>query len=388
MPVEAPTDGAWSSLLWRPLEINHLDPVEVSLSSRLRESAVNHIAGSSSAQYVLCWNKFTAWCRERREPRCPLPASEVTVALYLQYVADSATSFSAVKSASAAIAYFQRINLYSHEPTMGQLASFVRNAAMRRLGLAPRARKAPFTWDDILRFARQRLTSDDPPYCYLVVVTLCAVSFGGMCRFSDAASLRISSVVFAADFKSVTLSFVKRKNDQYRQGSKVTVSSSGDNCCCPVALLQRLCTWTRSSSSDLLFQGFDGSLVRRFPERSTPIGSAIAYPQFRRYLSQWFAPVLGLSPGAFLKEFGSQSGRSGGASAAANAGVPWERWGQHGSWQSVSAQRAYMQLSDENILGVSQTIMTPRPEDRQVSDESSEEVDGVDNPHNPFVWHE
>ena len=310
------------------------------------------------------------------------------MALYLQHVADSANSFSAVKSASAAIAYFQKINLYTHEPTMGQLASFVRNAAMRRLGLAPRSRKTPFTWDDILRFARRFLTSDSPPYCYLVVVTLCAVSFGGMCRFSDAVSLRISSVVFDADSKSVTLSFVKRKNDQYRQGSKVTVSSSGDNCCCPVALLQRLCTWTRSSSSDLLFQGFDGSLVRRSPECSMPIGSAITYPQFRRYLSQWFGPVLGLSPGAFLKEFGSQSGRSGGASAAANAGIPWERWGQHGSWQSASAQRAYMQLSNENILEVSQTIMTPRPEERLDIDDTSEEVDVINNPHNPFMWHD
>ena len=141
MPVGAHNDIVSSSLLWRPLEINVLDPVEVLLSSRLRESVVNHVAGSSSAQYVLCYNKFTAGCRERREPRCPLLASEVTVALYLQHVADSAVSFSAVKSASAAIAYFQRINLYSHEPTMGQLASFVRNAAMRRLGLAPRSRK-------------------------------------------------------------------------------------------------------------------------------------------------------------------------------------------------------------------------------------------------------
>ena len=98
---------------------------------------------------------------------------------------------------------------------MGQLASFMRNAAMRRLGLAPRARKTPFTWDDIPRFARHRLTSDNLPYCYLVVATLCAVSFGGMCRFSDVVSLRINSVVFDAGSKSVTLSFVRRKNDQY-----------------------------------------------------------------------------------------------------------------------------------------------------------------------------
>ena len=50
----------------------------------------------------------------------------------------------------------------------------------------------------------------------------------------------------------------------------------------------------------------------------------------------------------FLATFRTQSRRSGGASAAANAGVPMERWGQHGSWNSLSAQRAYMQLLEEN----------------------------------------
>ena len=217
---------------------------------------------------------------------------------------------------------------------------------------------------------------------------LCAVSLGGMCRFSDDVSHRTSSVVFDSGSNSVILSFVRRKNDQYRQGSRVTVSSSGDARCCPVMLLRQLCIWARSTSSDLVFQGFDGSLVRRSPERSTPTGSAISYPQFRRYLSQWFGPVLGLSPSDFLKEFGSQSGRSGGASAAANACVPWERWGQHSSWQSASAQRAYMQLSDENILGVSRTIMTPGPDGHQASDKTPEEVDGDEYPHNSFHWHE
>ena len=89
-----------------------------------------------------------------------------------------------------------------------------------------------------------------------------------------------------------------------------------------------------------------------------------------------------------MKEFGSQSGRSGGASAAANAGVPWERWGQHGSSLSALAQRAYMQLFDDNILGVSRTIMTLGPDDHQVSDENNEDVEMEEAPHNPFHWHE
>ena len=90
----------------------------------------------------------------------------------------------------------------------------------------------------------------------------------------------------------------------------------------------------------------------------------------------------------FEEEFGSQSGRSGGASVAANACVPCDRWGQHGPWQSASAQRAYVQLSDENILGVSRTIVAPAPDDHQVSDENNEDVGMEETPHNPFHWHE
>ncbi len=58
-----------------------------------------------------------------------------------------------------------------------------------------------------------------------------------------------------------------------------------------------------------------------------------------------------------MRQFGTHSGRIGGASAAANAGVAIERWGQHGSWRSASAQRGYMQLPEENILSVSRAIM-------------------------------
>ena len=81
--AKAPYEGIASSLVWQLLAINENELVEVALSSRLREVAVNHVVGSSSEEYLLCWNKSTSWCRERVELRCPLPSSEVTVALYL-----------------------------------------------------------------------------------------------------------------------------------------------------------------------------------------------------------------------------------------------------------------------------------------------------------------
>ena len=165
----------------------------------------------------------------------------------------------------------------------------------------------------------------------------------------------------------------------------------GNENCCPVALLRPLSDRLPSSSESFLFQGFQGALVRSHPEKTRPNGSPISYSQYQRYLSQWLGPILGRSAKAFLLQFGTQSGRSGGASAAANVGIPMERWGQHGSWHSVYAQRAYKQLSEENILQVSKTIMEYRPADALLEEpaaadeDESLEVHGV--PECAFRWH-
>jgi hypothetical protein len=53
-------------------------------------------------------------------------------------------AFAPVKAASAAIAFYQKINLFSHEPTQSPAACFVREAAIRRFGLKPKIRKEPY----------------------------------------------------------------------------------------------------------------------------------------------------------------------------------------------------------------------------------------------------
>ncbi len=48
------------------------------------------------------------------EPRVSLLASDDTVVLYLQAVMNSAKTCAPVKAASAAIAFYQKINLFNH----------------------------------------------------------------------------------------------------------------------------------------------------------------------------------------------------------------------------------------------------------------------------------
>ncbi len=82
----------------------------------------------------------------------------------------------------------------------------------------------------------------------------------------------------------------------------------------------------------LYFCGFNGRLVAKSPQKTTPSAVPIKYDQYVRYFSLWFGEVLGISTQEFKAQYGSQSGRSGGASAASNADIPIELWGQHAWW--------------------------------------------------------
>ena len=96
---------------------------------------------------------FVTWCEAPAEPRAPLPASDATVALYMQSVMNSAKTFAPVKAASAAIAFFQKTNFFDHEPTQSPAVCLVRRAAMRKFGLNSKNRKEPFEWDQVVDFA-------------------------------------------------------------------------------------------------------------------------------------------------------------------------------------------------------------------------------------------
>ena len=74
------------------------------------------------------------------------------------------------------------------------------------------------------------------------------------------------------------------------------------------------------TSTSPIFCGFNGHWVAKSPQKTTPSTLPIKYDQYVRYLSLWLGEVFGIS----TQEFKAQCGRSGGASAASNAGIPIE----------------------------------------------------------------
>ena len=111
------------------------------------------------------------------------------------------------------------------------------------------------------------------------------------------------------------------------QGNKVLVSSRHLAIVCPARLLNQLRTYTGASEELHVFRDFNGRLVAKYPGRTEAGPLKITNDHFGRYLGLWFSAVLGTWVASFRRQFGTQSGRSGSASAVAKAGVPWELWG-------------------------------------------------------------
>ncbi len=142
-----------------------------------------------------------------------------------------------MKSASAAIAFFQKVNLYNHLPTQSPLVGMVRQAATRKFGLTPKGRKEHFQWTQVVSFS-PAYGVHNQGYCHLVVASMAVVMFGGMCKYNDANSLRWRNVTIEPDGNCFHLYFEKRKNAQFGQGNRGTVAVTNEGPVCPLRLLR------------------------------------------------------------------------------------------------------------------------------------------------------
>ena len=147
------------------------------------------MAASTSKAYVGPWNAFVSWCNSLLNPGRPLLADDITVALFLQSLMDSANSLATLKSASASIAFFHTINLFTNLPTGAPEVCMVRTAAARKFRLSLKRVKEPFLWFQLVNFALLYGIRNQE-YGHLVVATMAILSFGAMCRYSDVSQLK------------------------------------------------------------------------------------------------------------------------------------------------------------------------------------------------------
>ena len=178
-----------------------------------------------------------------------------------------------------------------------------------------------------------------PTLAKLRITTISLLAFAGFLRCDEAVHIRACDVEITPERAKFFLP--RSKNDPFRQGSEVLVARTGTPTC-PVAILERYITAAGipMNSVAYLFRGITKTRNGETLRDSGPLSYTTVREQFRNKLI----------------DFGVHNLRSGGASAAAKAGVPDRLFRQHGRWKSELAKDGYVEDSEENRLSVSRKI--------------------------------
>ena len=217
-------------------------------------------------------------------------------------------------------------------------------AGLQRQLAKPKSKKEPITRDMLMQMAESCTKPPSLTESRLLAISLLA--FSAFLRFDELVKIRCCDVKFEEDMMSIHIR--SSKTDQYRQGAEVVVARAHSEIC-PVARLEEYYSIAKLDlqSSEHLFRKIQSTVNgEKLRESGT-----ISYTRLREVVLQK-VQELGYDP----KMYGLHSFRAGGASLAANEGVPDHLFKRHGRWMSDTAKDGYIKDSLEDRLLVSKRL--------------------------------
>jgi integrase len=273
----------------------------------------------------------------------PFLAKPMFVALYLNFLRCTAATSSPIEEAVSALSWVHQL-AGVEDPTSHSLVKQV-VAGAKRILAHKTAKKEPVTIE-ILRSQVDRFGQENASLADIRTLAICMLGFAGFFRYNEIANLKGSDVSILSDHMEI---FVEAsKTDQYRDGARVVIARTGSSTC-PVGMLERYLDMAGVSCADdrLLFRGLtktkNGYKLRE--------SGGLSYSRIRELVLEQLLAI-----GLDKRLFGLHSLRSGGASAAAQAGVPDRLFKRHGRWRSEAAKDGYIKDKLVDRLSVSSLI--------------------------------
>ncbi|XP_071090630.1 uncharacterized protein [Haliotis cracherodii] len=182
----------------------------------------------------------------------------------------------------------------------------------------------------------------------LRTVCMCLLAFAGFMRSAELLNIKHGDLLF---FSHMTVFIERSKTDVYRDGSWLIIGRTGTKMCpvkCMECFLEKSGLKEETNSETYLFRNLsktsDGYIFRA---ENKPM----SYTRLRELFIEAFKPYV-----PDIKCYGLHSLRSGGATVAANRGIPDRMFKRHGRWRSESAKDGYVKDSIENRLKVSLSL--------------------------------
>ena len=226
-------------------------------------------------------------------------------------------------------------------PTDHPLVRSVLEGARRQLG-KPINKKEPVTVEMLQKLVQQ-FGGSGASLSDIRSLALCLLAFSGFLRYDEIVRCRFSDIKFYEDY--MELFIASSKTDKLRNGETLVIAKTR-NPTCPVSMLNRYIVMAKepANAPNWLFRPINAK------QQSLREGR-LSYTRVRELVLSMLKHVV-----EDVSGFGVHSLHSGGATAAANAGVSDRHFKRHGRWKSETAKDGYIKDSLETRLQVSQKL--------------------------------
>lgn len=313
----------------------------IELAKSLPGIALQGKAPSTLRQYSGSFRRWKTWALQKGLDA--FPASPFHIALYLAYLTQKSNTAAPIEQAVHSISWAHSIAVVD-DPTVHPLVGHM-VAGAKRILARPVCKKEPIT-PEILRQLVESFGGTGALLSDIRTLAICLLSFAGFFRYDEVANLRESDVTIFEDHMEIYVE--SSKTDQYRDGARVVIARVGSDTC-PVKKMERYISIAAIGADEgkYLFRGLVSTKVGARLRSS----GTLSYTRVRELVLEMLQKI-----GLDKAKYGVHSLRSGGATAAANAGVPDRCFKRHGRWRSENAKDGYVKDTIKERLSVSQSL--------------------------------
>jgi integrase len=291
-------------------------------------------------------SQLFSWYASLKGHKPRLPILDFDFMLYLVSKGQSEVSCSTLDQIVSAVNWVHNFANFP-SPTTKSFTGLVLRGLKRSLA-KPTSRKKPITSLHLQKIY-QLYGHGQADYRDLRICLFFIIGFAGFLRCSELCGIRMCDVKVAADRSFMNVHLPNSKCDQLRQGRDVIVSATGTEMC-PVKTLFRFLAFRKNWTNDSFL--FTPLHYNKSTKSFSAQKGGISYSAARNMVKKSIL-AIGEDPNLF----GTHSLRSGGATAAAAAGVSDRLLQAHGRWSSSVSKDMYIVDPLVKRLDVTKSIL-------------------------------
>ena len=252
------------------------DPELKGLANSLLGTVLKSKADSTTKKYLYAIERWRQWAMSKAEIT-EFPVVDYQFALYLQHIAETLSSKSAVEEAVNAIYWLHQ--LAGQEPISQSPIVKTTLAGLQRQLAKPKKRKEPVTLEMLQGMAESM--SQTPTLSKVRLLTMSLLAFVAFLHCDELVKLKCSDIKFCEDHVKIHIN--SSKTDQFREGAEVVVVRTG-TITCPVSALEQYVALAKIdlTSSECLFRAIvktkNGEMLRK--------GGSVSYTRVRELMRE------------------------------------------------------------------------------------------------------